>query len=58
MTMRKIIEKPHTQHVREETEIGNRSKSVTKQGKKAVGRSRERATDHSIEVTNICNCMQ
>jgi len=47
MKWRKIIEIPRTQHVREEAEIRNRSKSVTKQGKKAVGRSRERGTDHT-----------
>jgi len=31
------MEIPRTQHVREETEIRNRSKSVTKQGQKGSG---------------------
>lgn len=42
----------HTQHVREEAELGNRSKSITKQIKKAVGRSRERG-----QVTLRCETL-
>jgi len=42
------VEISRTQHMREEAEIRNRSKSVTKQGKKEVGRSRESGIDHIL----------
>jgi hypothetical protein len=39
-----------TQHVREEKELRNWWKSVTKKGKKTLGRLRERGTDVRVST--------